>query len=360
MVPRVYCKPSPVGGDVGKRLSLIRTGNQDLCKKKPPMGKIQTENPIWSHRLMDQLFEYFCLFFLYRFRMIKKEFGLGLLTVLFWSTSATAFKITLQYLDVLQLLLWSIVTAVVILGVFLLATNRFREVFRLNPREYGFYLVLGVLNPFVYYWMAVKAYDLLPAQIVQPINYTWVITLSLLSVPLLKQSLGKIQLAATLVCYAGVVILSLGSREGAGAINYWGVFLAVSCTIIWALYWIYNVRSKQDPFVAIFLNFLFSVPFAALACFFFSSFFIRDSAGLLGAVWIGCFEFGFAFIAWITALKTAEKTNLVTNLIFLTPFISLIFIHTILGEEIRFQTWAGLILIFAGIGLQRLGESRSG
>ncbi|WP_022665221.1 DMT family transporter [Desulfospira joergensenii] len=293
--------------------------------------------------------------------MIKKEYALGLLTVLFWSTSATAFKITLRHLDVLQLLLCSIVTAVVILGIFLLATKRFRKVLRLKPREYGFYLVLGTLNPFVYYWMAVKAYDLLPAQIVQPINYTWVITLSLLSVPLLKQRLGKIQLLATLVCYAGVVVLSMGDGGVSGVrINYLGVFLAVSCTLIWALYWIYNVRSRQDPFVAIFLNFLFSLPFAALACFLFSSFTIQDGAGLLGAVWIGCFEFGFAFIAWITALKSAEKTNHVTNLIFLTPFISLIFIHFVLGEAIRVHTWAGLGLIFTGIGLQKSGEVRSG
>lgn len=291
--------------------------------------------------------------------MMKKEYGLGLLTVLFWSTSATAFKITLKYLDVLQLLFFSIVTAVLILGFFLLITGRFRDSFRLRPGDYGFYLVLGILNPFVYYWMAIKAYDLLPAQIVQPINYTWVITLSLLSVPLLKQSLGRIQLAATLVCYAGVVVLSIGDGGASGdRIDYFGVFLAVSCTMIWALYWIYNVRSRQDPFVAIFLNFLFSVPVAGLACFFFSSFTVRDSAGLLGAVWIGCFEFGFAFIAWITALKTAEKTSRVTLLIFLTPFISLIFIHTILGEEIRIQTWAGLGLIIGGIGLQKLGEKR--
>ena len=54
-----------------------------------------------------------------RFNTLHKEYALGLLTVLFWSTSATAFKITLQYLDVLQLLLYSIITAVAVLGVFL-------------------------------------------------------------------------------------------------------------------------------------------------------------------------------------------------------------------------------------------------
>ncbi len=288
---------------------------------------------------------------------MKTEYALGLLTVLLWSTSATAFKITLQYLDVLQLLLYSIVTAVVVLGGYLIITKKFQTVLKLKAKEYVFYLVLGFLNPFVYYWMAIKAYDLLPAQIVQPINYTWVITLSLLSIPLLKQSFSKMQTLATLVCYSGVVVLSYRDSSAFGSeISYFGVFLAISCTIIWALYWIYNVRSKQDPIVAIFLNFLFSIPFIAIACAMFSSFEAIPMKGVYGALWIGCFEFGFAFITWISALKLAKNTNHVTNLIFLTPFISLIFIHAILGEQIHAQTYAGLVLIIAGIIIQKYNE----
>jgi len=216
-------------------------------------------------------------------------------------------------------------------------------------------MALGFLNPFVYYWMAVKAYDLLPAQIVQPINYTWVITLSILSIPLLKQPLSKLQIAATLVCYTGVIVLSYRDNTTSD-ISYLGVFLAISCTIIWALYWIYNIRSKQDPIIAIFLTFLFSLPFIGIACFALSSFVIVDLKGLYGAAWIGCFEFGFAFITWVRALRTAKNTNHIINLIFLTPFISLIFIQTILGEDIRLQTYAGLVLIIAGIAMQKYNE----
>jgi drug/metabolite transporter (DMT)-like permease len=81
--------------------------------------------------------------------------------------------------------------------------------------------------------------------------------------------------------------------------------------------------------------------------------------GLYGAVWIGCFEFGFAFITWITALKSAKDTNHVTNLIFLTPFISLIFIHAILGEDIHQQTYTGLVLIIVGIVIQKYNETKT-
>nr|WP_321400518.1 DMT family transporter [uncultured Desulfobacter sp.] len=290
---------------------------------------------------------------------MKKEYVLGLMTVLFWSTSATAFELTLRYLDVFQVLFYGIITSTVILGAYLKITGKFDTVFGLRRREYGFYLGLGCLNPLVYYLMVIKAYDLLPAQIVQPINYTWVITLSLMAVPLLKQPLGKIQMIATLISYAGVVVISLKGQGGAGEpMNYVGVFLAVGCTLIWALYWILNIRSRQDPVVAIFLNFFFSIPLAALLCCLFSSVLVSDPKGLLGAVWIGCFELGFAFITWISALKLSGNTGRVANLVFLTPFISLIFICFVLGEVIEARTWAGLFLILIGIGIQKYQEFR--
>ena len=290
---------------------------------------------------------------------MKRAYVLGLLTVLFWSTSATAFKISLAHLDVFQLLFYGVLTAVGVLGIFLAATGRLGQVVSLEAAGRRQALVLGALNPFVYYLMALKAYDLLPAQVVQPINYTWVITLTLLSVPLLKQPLKGYQILAALVCYSGVVVISLGSGAQGAPLSLVGIFLAVSCTLIWALYWIYNVKSQADPLVGIFLNFLVSLPLCGLACFFFSGFCVSHIHGLYGAVWVGIFEFGLAFIAWVSALKAAgNRTNQVTNLIFLTPFVSLVWIRLVLGEVIRLQTWLGLGLILSGILVQKLKEHR--
>jgi len=44
----------------------------------------------------------------------------------------------------------------------------------------------------------------------------------------------------------------------------------------------------------------------------------------------------------------------VSNLIFLSPFLALFFIHFLVGETILPSTVAGLFLIVAGIGLQQL------
>jgi drug/metabolite transporter (DMT)-like permease len=52
-------------------------------------------------------------------------------------------------------------------------------------------------------------------------------------------------------------------------------------------------------------------------------------------------------------LKLSVTTAKVTNLIYLSPFISLVIIHFVVGETILLPTVAGLVLIVAGIIIQQ-------
>jgi drug/metabolite transporter (DMT)-like permease len=65
------------------------------------------------------------------------------------------------------------------------------------------------------------------------------------------------------------------------------------------------------------------------------------------------FEMGIAFVLWSYAMKKAENTAKVSNLIFISPFLSLVFIWFILGERILPSTYVGLVLIMAGLWLQQ-------
>ncbi|MDE0213961.1 MAG: EamA family transporter, partial [Deltaproteobacteria bacterium] len=75
--------------------------------------------------------------------------------------------------------------------------------------------------------------------------------------------------------------------------------------------------------------------------------------GLVGAAYIGTFEMGVAFVAWLQALKLSRTTAQVGQLIYLTPFLSLLVIAFVVGEPIYKSTLAGLALIIGGIVLQR-------
>ncbi len=275
-------------------------------------------------------------------------------TVLLWSTVATAFKITLRYLDVWQLLFVSSLTATLCLLLVLLILGKYPLLYKLKQKTLVRLLGFGLLNPFCYYLILFKAYDLLPAQVAQALNYTWAITLMLLSIPVLKQKVTRHDWTATVICYAGVVVICLGANQfPAGNLSVLGIILALGSTIVWALYWIFKARDKVDPVVGIFLSFLFSLPFVTGACYLFSSLSIWSVYGLAGGIYVGLFEMGITFVLWLTALRLTSATAKVSTLIFLSPFLSLVIIHNFVGEPIAHTTVLGLLFIVFGLLVQR-------
>jgi hypothetical protein len=80
--------------------------------------------------------------------------------------------------------------------------------------------------------------------------------------------------------------------------------------------------------------------------------------GILAAVYVGVFEMGITFLFWLKALKMAETTDKVSNLVYLAPFLSLVFVHFILHEPVYYTTPVGLLLIICGIWLQNRKLSR--
>ena len=282
----------------------------------------------------------------------RKAMLFGSLAVLAWSTVATAFKLTLRHIDHFQLLFLANVFSLISLALVIAVQGKAPLIKSTTGRQLKLAFGLGLLNPFIYYLVLFKAYDLLPAQVAQPINFTWALTMSWLAVPLLGQKLTWRDAVAGLVCYAGVVVISTG-----GDLSTWqvaspvGIGLALASTLIWALYWIGNTRSDLDPVVGLFLGFAFALPFVTAATALFSDFQF-NGPGWLGGAYVGAMEMGFTFVLWLTAMRLTTATAKVANLIFLSPFLSLVIIQFVLGERILPGTVVGLVFIVGGLALQ--------
>jgi len=281
-------------------------------------------------------------------------FALG--AIFFWSTAATAFKLALRYMDFIHLLFFASITASVFLFICLLVQKKLHLLKELSLKEYFISAPVGLLNPFLYYLVLLKAYSILPAQIAQPLNYTWPIMLVLLSVPFLGQKLYFRSLLAIIISFSGVLIIS---SQGQNILNFkidnqLGIILATGSSLLWAMFWILNVKNKKDEILKLFLNFSFSVPFILIVLIIFSPpIRIPDIRGLFPAVYVGLFEMGLAFALWLKALKLSPTNERISNLVFISPFLSLIFINIFLGEKIYLSTWSGLILILVGIYIQQ-------
>jgi drug/metabolite transporter (DMT)-like permease len=99
---------------------------------------------------------------------------------------------------------------------------------------------------------------------------------------------------------------------------------------------------------------LFSFIYVALLAFFTNNLAPLITKPLYAPVYIGLFEMGITFAFWLKALQLSDATGRVANFIYLTPFVSLIFIHFILDEKLYHTSVIGLCLIVGGILASRI------
>jgi drug/metabolite transporter (DMT)-like permease len=288
----------------------------------------------------------------------KQAYLYALLAILCWSTIGSAFKITLHYIYFEHLLLIASFVAVFVLLMILAAGRKLHNLSDISFRDVIFSAFLGFLNPYLYYMVLLKAYDLLPAQEAGTLNYVWPLVLVLLSIPILRQHIGVLSILAIFISFSGIILISThGHILSFRFSDPMGVALTLGSAVFWALYWIFNTKDKMEPVTRLFMNFLFGSVYALITAIFLRPFSFPGWQGIAGSAYIGIFEMGITFVFWMMALKLSETTAMVSNLIYLSPFISLVLIHFLVGETILISTIFGLVLIVSGILLQQKVKS---
>lgn len=281
---------------------------------------------------------------------------LAILTVVFWGSAATAFKLTLKQIDIITIICLASGTSFLI---FLIAGILGKKFQNITVKELAKSAFLGFLNPFIYYLILLKAYSLLPAQQAQPLNFIWPILIVLLSIPLLHQKLKMFDAIALAISFLGVLIISTKGNFSLMKINSpLGVILATSSSLLWALYFVLNVRDRRDDIRKLALNFFFGFLFSLILFFISGHPFPNQLDGVWGALYIGTFEMGITFLIWIKALKLCPSSTFLNNIIYLTPFVALVFIRLFLQESIHFSAILGLLIITSGIFFQKMSQKK--
>ena len=284
----------------------------------------------------------------------RKAYLYAIVVVLIWSTVASAFKISLQYLDFIQLLFFASSVSLFVLFIALVSQGKLTLLKTYSKKDYLLSGLLGFLNPCLYYAVLFKAYSLLPAQEAQPLNQTWAIVLALLSIIVLRQRITLKNIIALVISFVGVVIISThGHVFSLKFSNVAGAILALASAFIWALFWLYNLKDQRDVVAKLFLNFLFGTLFIIIIVLVTKVSLKPTLTGFAGAAYVGVFEMGITFVLWFNALRLSKTTAQVSNMIYLVPFLSLLIIHFTIGEKILTSTIIGLIFIVAGILLQK-------
>jgi len=279
----------------------------------------------------------------------------ALAAVALWSTVAAGFKLGLAWLEPLQLLFLGCAVS----ALFFASAATVTRSWRFDRATLAVSLAFGLMNPLLYYLVLFSAYDRLPAQIAQPLNYTWAITLSLLAVPMLRQPLSRRMGAGIVVSYAGVlVLLSQGRLDQLPDVDGLGVTLALGSTVVWAGYWLLVARNSMPPLTLMATSFCLALPMVALACHLGPGWPRLNWQSVGYGLWVGLVEMGVTFLLWQHALRLTRHAARIGQLIFLSPFLSLIFIATLTGERILGTSIAGLAIIIAGLIIARRADYR--
>lgn len=289
-------------------------------------------------------------------RTTAKSILYSLTAVLFWSTSATAFKLTLSGMNNVQLLFYSSLTGTIVLLVVLFITLR-DGLRRLFSKKLFNSILLGLLNPFLYYVVLFKAYSLLNAQEAMVLNYTWPIMVTIFAVIFLNQKLTFKVIIGLTAAFAGVIIIAThGELFSMKFENELGISLAAGSSVIWAAFWILNLKDDREPAVKLFLSFFYGTIFSAVYIALFDSFIPAHPAYFAGAVYIGVIEMSIGFFLWLKGLHLSPNKAKSSTLAFLAPFISLLIISVVLGEKIYLSSIIGLMFIIGGIVYQQMGR----
>lgn len=277
--------------------------------------------------------------------------------MLLWSTVATSFELSLGRVSTVQLLVGSIASSFLFLLVVTLTTS-WRELLRHATwsgllRSAG----LAVVNPLLYYVVLFAAYDRLPGHQALILNYSWPVFLAILAGPILGDRPGIRTLIGMVISFGGVIIVYI-RRLGGASTDPVGVALALGSSILWAIFWPLNAADKRPALVKLTFGFAFGTVYALVLAVLTSSAPLPSPSSIPLVAYVGLAEMGLSFLLWLRGLERSSHPGSLASLAYAAPFLSLILLRTVMGEEITALSIVGLVLIIGGIVLGRTSAAR--
>ena len=283
------------------------------------------------------------------------------LCILLWASIPVASKKILVEMTNVQMLFWSTLFSFVVLAGVLVAQGKVHLLARYDAKAYAWMGLLGFLGAYLYYILLYGAFALTTAAEGFILAYTWPILVSLLAVVLLGEKLtGRRALAVAISFFGVLVIVTQGRIVSVAFTSLRGDLLALAGAFVFALFSVLGKRARYDQTVS--ATVYFGVALLAVTATVLLPSPVGEGLGFPSAgVWPwllynGVLVNGISYVFWFKALENGD-TFVISNALYLTPFLSLLYVYFWLDEAILPSAVVGLVVIVAGIGVQA-GRSR--
>jgi len=280
------------------------------------------------------------------------------LCILLWASIPVASKKILAELTNVQMLFWSTLFSFAVMAAVLLAQRKAHLLARYDARDYTRMGLLGFLGAYLYYILLYGAFVRTSAAEGFILAYTWPILVSLLAVVLLGEQLsGRRALAIAISFFGVLVIVTQGRIVTLAFTSLSGDLLALAGAFVFALFSILGKRARYDQTVS--ATVYFAVALLAVTATVLLPSLAGEGTGVglpSAAVWPwliynGVLVNGITYVFWFKALENGD-TFIISNALYLTPFLSLVYVFFWLDEAILPSAVLGLVVIVAGIGVQ--------
>jgi drug/metabolite transporter (DMT)-like permease len=284
-------------------------------------------------------------------KIAKSFFYLGL-CILSWGLIPVVTKHILVELNNLQMLFYSTIFSCIVMGGIVLFQKKARVLVAYSIRDYAKVGVLGFLGTYLYYVLLYGALALTSASEGFILAYTWPMLVIILAFPLLRERLTVKKLFSIFISFLGiVVIVTHGRIFTLSFTSLQGDILALGGAGVFALFSVLGKKYQYDQVVSVFIYFVTALVFIIPTLFLFSLLKIPSLQIWLWLLLNGFIVNGISYIFWFKALEYGD-TSVTSNALYLTPFLSLVYIALFLGEQILISSVVGLGIIVVGIILQ--------
>lgn len=282
---------------------------------------------------------------------MKKSYTLAAVAILCWSTVATVVKLLLGSISSMQVLSLSAGFAALALLILNIATGNIRKLKNYRARDYITTVLIGIPGTFLYYIFYYTGTSKMQASQAFIINYLWPIMSIIFACIILHESVTPRKIIAVLMSFIGVVIVMGADFKNLNRDTLVGAAFCVLGAVSYGIYTALNQKKNYDKRISMmfyyFVTFILTTTINLL-----SGGYPKISAiEVLGFAWNGIFTMAIANTAWMIALESG-KTAKISNLAYITPFLSLIWTALILKERIGVFSILGLLFIVLGILIQ--------
>ena len=282
---------------------------------------------------------------------MKKTYLYAAIAILMWSTTPTISKLLLDKSDSYTVLCISALFAALVLLAFTLFGKKRSILKSYRFQDYFKMAVIGLPGVFLYYAFYYAGAERMLASQAFIVNYLWPIMSIMFACILLKEKMTARKILAVVMSFLGVFTVAGGDIIQFHEETVMGVLFCFGGAVCYGLFTALNKKSSYDKqismMVAMFMAFLPSLVVVLLR----GDGITMTLGQVPGLLWNGVFTMALANLAWAMALSSGNTAK-ISNLAYITPFLSLVWTFFVLGEPIDPVSVVGLCMIVAGILIQ--------